>query len=415
MADTTELAALLAHADWLRKLARMLVGPSAADDAVQDTYVAALRSPPDPALPARPWLSRVMRNATRMAHRGSTRRARREDVVATFAEAGARADDAVARAETFRLLVELVLALGEPYRTVLVRHYFDGDTFAEIARRDGVPEATVRGRHKHALEQLRTQLDARGDRRAWLAALAPIAAPPTHATSVTTGVLVMNKILIGTVVVAVAAGGAVWWLYPHGPGRLSGSGSSAALAPVAQAPESSHTIDSATTSPTQHVRQLASAERQQLAERIATAQAVRAKRKQAATPTSQSDQAPPSSSGSAHEADMDKEVIRGAMREVLPFLGDCYGEARESTLAADHLAIHAKLKFTGDRDVGTIIDAQKLVDDEGHALPVKLDDCLRGTLQTLELPPLGDGDTIDVDYPLLFSDGPDGSGSGSQP
>src|SRR5664279_2661183 len=131
MADTTELAALLGHADWLRKLARTLVGPSAADDAVQDTYVAALRSPPDPTLPARPWLSRVLRNVTRMAHRGSTRRAHREDVVATFAAIGSKTDDAVARAETFRMLVELVLGLGEPYRTVLVRHYFDGDTLAE--------------------------------------------------------------------------------------------------------------------------------------------------------------------------------------------------------------------------------------------------------------------------------------------
>ena len=61
-----DLAALLAHADWLRDLARKLVGGAAADDAVQDTYVAALRSPPDPALPAKPWLARVLRNASRM-------------------------------------------------------------------------------------------------------------------------------------------------------------------------------------------------------------------------------------------------------------------------------------------------------------------------------------------------------------
>ena len=111
---------------------------------------------------------------------------------------------------------------------------------------------------------------------------------------------------------------------------------------------------------------------------------------------------------------MDKEVLRGAMHEVLPFLADCYGEARGTTLTADHLSIHAKFKLTGDRDIGTIIDAEQLVDDDGHVLPAKLDDCLRGTLQTLELPPLGDGDTIDVNYPLLFNDGPDGSGSGSQ-
>jgi RNA polymerase sigma-70 factor (ECF subfamily) len=408
MADTTELAALLAHADWLRRLARMLVGPSAADDAVQDTYVAALRSPPDPALPARPWLSRVLRNATRMAHRTSTRRAHREDAfVASRAPAGI--DDAVARAETFRTLVELVLALGEPYRTVLVRHYFDGDTFAEIARRDGVPEATVRGRHKHALEQLRAQLDARarGDRGAWLAALAPVATPPAHAASVTAGVVIMNKLVIG-IVIAIAAAVAVWQ-YPHVANRLRGS--SAAVAPPSdrqapgQALDPGHSIDAAL--PVQHVRQLASAERQQVADRIAAAQALRAKRKQAAMPA-QSDQTLPSSSSPPHEGDMDKTVIRAAMQEVLPFLGDCYGEARGSTLDADHLEIHAKFRLTGDRDIGTVIDARQLVDDDGHALPAKLDDCLRSTLQTLELPPLGDGETVDVDYPLLFNDGSGG-------
>src|SRR3569623_857801 len=79
------LTALLAHADWLRDLARKLVGGTAADDAVQDTYVAALHAPPDPDLPAKPWLARVLRNASRMAHRSSTRRARREDAVTQLA------------------------------------------------------------------------------------------------------------------------------------------------------------------------------------------------------------------------------------------------------------------------------------------------------------------------------------------
>ncbi|KAB2888015.1 MAG: hypothetical protein F9K40_20850, partial [Kofleriaceae bacterium] len=34
---------LLAHADWLRRLARALVGDAAADDVVQETYEVALR------------------------------------------------------------------------------------------------------------------------------------------------------------------------------------------------------------------------------------------------------------------------------------------------------------------------------------------------------------------------------------
>src|SRR4051794_6256886 len=96
------LAALLAHADWLRDLARKLVGGADADDAVQETFVAALRSPPDPDLPVKPWLARVLRNASRMAHRNATRRARREHAVTQIATPPSSATDTVARAETFR-------------------------------------------------------------------------------------------------------------------------------------------------------------------------------------------------------------------------------------------------------------------------------------------------------------------------
>jgi hypothetical protein len=110
---------------------------------------------------------------------------------------------------------------------------------------------------------------------------------------------------------------------------------------------------------------------------------------------------------------MDKDVLRGAMKEVLPFLADCYGDARATTLSADHLEIRAHFTLTGDPDIGTVIDADQLFDGDNHALPSKLDDCIRGTLQTLMLPPLGEGDTIEVNYPLYFSDAPPPGEDGS--
>lgn len=113
---------------------------------------------------------------------------------------------------------------------------------------------------------------------------------------------------------------------------------------------------------------------------------------------------------------MDKDVIRGAMKEVVPYLADCYGDARaSSTWSADHLEIRAHFTLTGDPDIGTVIDADQLFDGDNKALPSKLDDCMRSTLQSLVLPPLGDGDTIEVNYPLYFSDAPppgDAGGSG---
>lgn len=411
------LAALLAHADWLRDLARKLVGGAAADDAVQDTFVAALRSPPDPDLPAKPWLARVLRNASRMAHRSASRRARREDAVTQIATPPSSAADTVARAETFRTLVELVLALDDPHRATLLRHYFDGESFAAIARRDGIPEATVRGRHKQALEQLRRRLDARshGDRRAWLAALGPLAAPPAHTASIAVGVLIVNKLAI-TVVIAVIAAGALWHWYPRTPANAAAAPAGSATSNLTAGTPAFTASTRPALPPPQHVRRLANAEeRRELVAHIAAAQAAR---KAAPLPhhssLSSTDSTDRGSFGSGHEGDMDRDVIRGAMQEVLPFLGDCYGEARTTTLSADHLEIHAHFTLTGDPDIGTVIDANQLFDDSKNALPSKLDDCIRGTLQTLELPPLGDGDTIEVDYPLVFTDAPPaGSGSGA--
>lgn len=154
--------------------------------------------------------------------------------------------------------------------------------------------------------------------------------------------------------------------------------------------------------PPQHVRKLASAEeRGQLVERIAAAQQ---RRKSARTIGPRS--AGEASEGTSQPGEVNRDSIKSAMHEVLPFLAECYSQARAgSALPADHLEIHAHFTLAGDPDVGTMIDAKQLFDDDKHALPATLDDCIRGTLQTLELPPLGDGDTVEVDYPLMFSDG----------
>ena len=70
---------LLAHAEWLRRLARHLVrGQGDGEDAVQDTWLAALRSPPRRPGPAQPWLAEVLRNFVRRAVRGQRARQARE-------------------------------------------------------------------------------------------------------------------------------------------------------------------------------------------------------------------------------------------------------------------------------------------------------------------------------------------------
>ena len=74
---TTDIESLLAEAPWLARLARSLTRSAAeADDIVQDTYAAAVRSPPAADRPVRPWLRTVAVNLVRMRNRGRARRRR---------------------------------------------------------------------------------------------------------------------------------------------------------------------------------------------------------------------------------------------------------------------------------------------------------------------------------------------------
>src|SRR5262245_58322146 len=169
---------LLAHAAWLRRLARELIrDPGAAEDAVQDTFVAALRRPPGGEGPVRPWLATVLRNFARMRGRArayDAERVRRAGAAAT-PETLPSAEALLAQHEQLRHLAALVSALEEPYRSTILLWSEQGLSPSEIAHRQGVPAGTVRWRLKAGLDRLRRRLDEEfGDRRAWSVALMPL-------------------------------------------------------------------------------------------------------------------------------------------------------------------------------------------------------------------------------------------------
>ncbi|MEM9381732.1 MAG: sigma-70 family RNA polymerase sigma factor [Planctomycetota bacterium] len=158
------------HAPFLRALARRVaVDGDAAEDLVQDTFVAALVRGPREHEGLLPWLSTVVRRI------GSNRRrtdARRRDREERRAGSAVEVDASVAAAEieVARRLLAHVEALAEPYRTAVFLRYYEGLPPREIAARTGAPAATVRTRLARALAQLRERLDAddpRG-REAWL-------------------------------------------------------------------------------------------------------------------------------------------------------------------------------------------------------------------------------------------------------
>ena len=138
---------LLAHTEWLTRLARALVGDADAADVVQDTYEAALSKPSNREGSLRPWLGGVARNVARMAMRGRIRRERREQSVPVHEDVPS-SEQLFARAQIQTKVNRLVLGLNEPLRSTLLLRYFEGLSAAEIARAQGIPAATVRARLK---------------------------------------------------------------------------------------------------------------------------------------------------------------------------------------------------------------------------------------------------------------------------
>lgn len=214
---------LLEEGTRLRALARALAGGAAdADDLVQETWLRALQRPPRRGFAWRAWIAGLVRNVARERRRAESRRASHESAAPATATPPAAEDplEAAARFELLRRVLAHVDALDEPQRTTLIRRYFDGLEPAEIARRDGVPDATVRSRLKRGLDEVRARLDAEngGKREAWLALFLPWTRPtPTLAAAATgysTGVLMKALLAVAAAVVAVIS---VRWIARAAP------------------------------------------------------------------------------------------------------------------------------------------------------------------------------------------------------
>lgn len=182
------LEALLLHKEWLRRLARSLVfDASQADDVVQQVFLSALKYRPSADRDIRPWLKVVATAVAKKIGRSEVRRTRRE-------KATAKVDilpleERIAQLETsdtYRQLGEFLKSLEEPYRTILLMHYFEGLPIDLVGKRLGLSRSTVRNRYKRGIELLRARLDSRyGDRTAWgllllpeIPLMAPSGAPP---------------------------------------------------------------------------------------------------------------------------------------------------------------------------------------------------------------------------------------------
>jgi len=207
---------LLRERAWMLRLVAGLLGRDDADDLAQDVAVVALRQPPGHLDGVRGWLATVARRlAGRRRHRASLAAA--SERAAARPEAGPSAHDVVARAEVHRRVVDAVLALDEPYRTVVLLRFFDGRQPSDIAARLGCPVATVRTRLARATQRLHRALAERiGPPAAWPALLAlPLREAAGLGAAVTsTGAVLMSsqaKTFLAAAAVLVLGVAALLW------------------------------------------------------------------------------------------------------------------------------------------------------------------------------------------------------------
>ena len=154
-------AAFLAHRGELLGFAkRSLRDDSLAEEAVQETFVRALRARPgfDPKLGAmRTWLFAIERRI--IVDLARARSAHPAQELDPDVPSAADQMEAALRSWTVE---EALRRLGPEHRLVVLEIYYRGRPGRDLARELGVPEGTVRSRLYYALRALRVTLDEIG-------------------------------------------------------------------------------------------------------------------------------------------------------------------------------------------------------------------------------------------------------------
>jgi RNA polymerase sigma-70 factor (ECF subfamily) len=145
-----------------RYVARLTHDPALAEDIVQEALLRAWKKPAileQGTEAARAWLFTVARNLVIDDRRSA--RHNHEFATDELPETPTHTDDTDAVLDKW-LLSDALLSLSIEHRTAVVSAYYLGHSTAEIARRENVPEGTVRSRMHYALRALRLALQERG-------------------------------------------------------------------------------------------------------------------------------------------------------------------------------------------------------------------------------------------------------------
>jgi len=230
------LQRLLDEEPFVRLLAHSLLAEEA-DEAVQQTWLRAVRDGGASVVEPRSWLARILFHAAHSLRREEHRRERHERAVQLATSVVPSPAELLEREESRRMLVVAVNELPAHLRTAVLMRYFDGLPPRHIAGQLGLPVTTVWNQLRRALQLLRERLDAQhdGGRRAWLLPLIPFANGGPVGPSMTPGPVAARlsdqgktlpmqaKLTAAAAFVLVGLGGVTIW-------ATSGSGTTPELA-----------------------------------------------------------------------------------------------------------------------------------------------------------------------------------------
>lgn len=409
----------LAPSQGLVRLAGRLAAPGDDDDLVQSTMVRALEFDGD-IREREAWLRRVLINERFMQIRADRRREARET--------GSLPEDAVLDVEQVvqcieiaRIVGDLIDALDEPTRKVIRARFFDDESSADIARRQGVPAGTVRWRLKTGLDHLRRELDARhGGRRAvWAGVFGPTLGPAAAsgiqdggsttlaATRGTTmfGIKTFGiKTLIGVALTAGAVGGASAVMVRNNDDASAKPSEATRAASTVTQTADAH---AKTTAPLPTAPPLLAEARVKPATPSARPQLQRpgweARRRDirrahgvpdlAVMP--RADVPPPSIASCASDGCFDRLIpeVTNLVEACRDFVGETTGD----------VALRATI--IGSPDVGTIVESVELVGTTD--VPADLRECLTETMYTMDLGPASSDfeQQIDMQLSTMPADG----------
>lgn len=100
------------------------------------------------------------------------------------------------------------------------------------------------------------------------------------------------------------------------------------------------------------------------------------------------------------EQDLDKDYIRSSVRELVPFIWECY----ETSLATKPtLAGTVVVNFTieGEPETGGLV-TECVIDDSSDIKDPEFRECMRETMFALEIDPPRNGGAVEVVYPFTF-------------